>query len=234
MSLDGKVVLITGATGGLGRRLSQCLADDGAHLALAARTFRDLYGMENELLERNRKAVGFPCDVRYEDEAIRLVHRVVNRFGRIDCLINAAGVSGPRQSLVDYPLDPWREVIATNLTGGFLMCREVLPWMQRQKGGSIINVTSSVTSGKSGWGALLASKCGVEGITRMLAAEMRDSGIRVNMVDVGMPKSEKRAVECPAEIAAPFLWLAGDDSGKTSGRRIVASEFKAPAPEAIQ
>jgi len=229
MSLDGKVVLITGATGGLGRRLTQSLADDGAQLALASRTFRDLYAVETELLERNRKAVGFPCDVRYEDEAIRLVHRVVNRFGRIDCLINAAGVSGPRQSLVDYPLDPWREVIATNLTGGFLMCREVLPWMQRQKSGSIINVTSGVTSGKAGWGAVVASRCGIEGMTRMLAAELRDSGIRVNMVDVGMPKSDKRAQECPPEVAAPFLWLAGDDSIQANGKRIVAAEFTAPA-----
>lgn len=234
MSLDGKVVLITGATGGLGRTLTRAFADDGAHLALAARTFRDLYEMENGLLERSRKAVAFPCDVRYEDEVIRLVHRVVSRHGRIDCLINAAASSGPRQSLVDYPLDPWREAIATNLTGAYLMCREVLPWMQRAGAGSIINVTSGVTSGKTGWGALVASQCGVEGLTRMLAAETRDSGVRVNMVDVGMPKSDKRAAECPPEIAAPFLWLAGDASLKTSGRRIIAAEFSTPAAESIQ
>lgn len=230
MSLEGKIVLITGATGGLGRRLTHAFADDGAHLALAARTFPDLYAMENELLARNRRAVGFPCDVRYEDEAIRLIHRVVNRFGRIDCLINAAGAAGPRQVLVDYPLDPWRDVISTNLTGTFLMCREVLPWMLRQNAGSIINVTSGVTSGKSGWGAYLASKCAVEGMTRMLATEVRDGGVRVNMVDVGTPKVDKRGADCPQEVATPFLWLASDDSSKANGKRIVASEFTVPAP----
>lgn len=229
MSLNGKIVLITGATGGLGRRLTHAFAEDGAHLALAARTFRDLYDMENELLERNCKAVGFPCDVRYEDEVIRLVHRVVNRFGRIDCLINAAATASPRQALVDQSLDPWRDAIATNLTGAFLMCREVLPWMLRQNAGSIVNVTSGVTSGKSGWGAVVASRCGVEGMTKMLAAELRDSGVRVNMVDVGIPKIDRRGGECPAEIAAPFLWLAGDAAEKASGKRIVAAEFSRPA-----
>lgn len=230
MSLDGKIILITGATGALGRRLTQAFADEGAHLALAARTFHALYEMENELLGRNRKAVAFPCDVRYEDEVIRLVHRVVNRFGRIDCLITAASASGPRQPVLDYPLDPWRDVISTNLTGTFLMCREVLPWMLRQNAGSIINVTSGVTSGKAGFGAYLASKCAVEGMTRMLAAETRESGVRVNMVDVGIPKSEKRAAEFPAEVVSPFTWLAADESSKTNGKRIVAAEFTMPTP----
>ena len=230
MSLDEKIVLVTGATGALGRRLIQAFADEGARLALVSRTFRELYEMENELVERGRKAVSFPCDVRYEDEVIRLVHRVINRHGRIDCLINAASAVGPRQAIVDYPLDPWRDAIATNLTGAYLMCREVLPWMLRVSAGSIINVTSGVTSGKAGWGAFVASKCGVEGLTRLLAAETRESGVRVNMVDIGTPKPDKRAVECAPEIAAPFLWLASDASGKSSGKRIVAAEFTAPTP----
>jgi len=230
MPLDDKVILLTGATGSLGRRLTRAFADAGARLALCARSFASLYELETGLIADGGKAVAFPCDVRYEDEVIRLVHRVVERFRRIDSLINAASVLGPKQPIVDYPFEPWRDAIATNLTGTYLMCREVLPWMMRQETGSIVNVTSgAVQSGKPGSGAFMASKCGVEGLTRLLAEETRDSGVRVNMVDVGTPRPDRRGHECSPELAAAFLWLADDASAGTSGRRIVATEFESPA-----
>jgi len=230
MALDDKVILISGATGSLGARLTRAFAATGARLALCARTFASLYELETALIADGGKAVAFPCDVRYEDEVIRLIHRVVERYRRIDCLINAAAVIGPKQPVVDYPLDPWRDVISTNLTGTFLMCREVLPWMLRQQSGSIINVTSSAAlASKSGGGAFMASKCAVEGMTRMLADETRGTGVRVNMIDVGQPRSDRRTLETSPEVTPPFLWLADDASARTSGRRIVAAEFSPPS-----
>lgn len=232
MALDDKVILISGATGSLGARLTRAFAATGARLALCARTFASLYELETTLIADGGKAVAFPCDVRYEDEVIRLIHRVVERYRRIDCLINAAAVIGPKQPVVDYPLDPWRDVISTNLTGTFLMCREVLPWMLRQQSGSIINVTSGVAlASKSGGGAFMASKCAVEGMTRMLADETRGTGVRVNMIDVGQPRSDRRSQETSPEVTPPFLWLADNASAKTNGRRIVAAEFSTPTAD---
>ena len=231
MPLTDKVVLITGGTGALGRRLIDAFSQSGATVAFCARDFNRLYPIEQRLVAAGRRAVALPCDVRYDDEVVRLIHRVVDRFGRIDCLINAASVVGPRAPIVDYPLDPWRDVLATNLTGVYFTCREVLPWMTRQRAGSIVNVTSAVVpAARPGWGAFVASKCGLEGLTRMLAEEVRESGVRVNLVDFGTPRLDKTAVDLPDSAAAPFLWLADDASAAVSGRRLIAAEFNAHRP----
>lgn len=230
-SLHDKVVLVTGASGKLGNRLVTAFAEAGAPLAFSDRHRATLEPIHADLQARGKEAVAFTCDVRDEHEVIRLVHRVVRHFGRIDVLINAASVVGPRLPVADYPVDPWRDVIATNLTGTFLVCREVLPWMLRQGSGSIVNVTSAVSaSTKPQWGAFLASKCGVEGLTQMLAAEVRDAGVRVNVVDFGTPRADKRTPKSADGWARPFLWLASDDSATTTGQRIRAGSFQPNPP----
>lgn len=223
MSLHGKVVILTGATGALGRHLLEALALNGAAVACCGRQFNELYRIECQFAERGCKVHAFACDVRYEDEVVRLVHRVVQRFGRLDCLINGASMVGPRTAIIDYPIEPWRDVLATNLTAAYVLSREVLPWMTRQRSGSIINVTSSVAhAARPGWGAFVASKCGLEGLTRMLAEEVRDCGIRVNLVDFGTPGGELPDIHA---AVPPFLWLASDASAHATGRRICVSEF---------
>lgn len=225
-SLRDKVVLVTGASGKLGRRLVSAFDEVGAITAYCARTRAELETLPIDLESVGRRSMALSCDVRDEHEVIRLVHRVVQRFGRIDVLVNAASVVGPRLPLADYPADPWRDVIATNLTGTFLVCREVLPWMMRQGSGSIVNVTSSIiSSSRPQWGAFLASKCGVEGLTQMLAAEVRESGVRVNLVDFGTPRSDNRTPQSADGWAGPFLWLASDASADTSGERIRMGAF---------
>ncbi len=227
--LKDKVALITGATGKLGRRLVEAFAGEGASVAFCSRRAQDLLPIEQGLRERGCTAMADTCDVRDESDVVRLVHRVMQRFGRVDVLVNAASMVGPRVPLMDYPADPWFDVIATNLNGTFLVCREVLPWMTRQGSGSIVNVSSAVSQApRPQWGAFLASKCGIEGLTQMLATEVRDHGVRVNVVDFGTPRADNRTPQSADDWSKPFLWLASDESTDTTGQRIrVASFLKA-------
>ena len=226
MSLRGKTVLITGATGTIGRPIVEACSRAEATLAITTRRLADTLEMERELLRRGINAVILPCDLRYEEDVIRLVHRLAQRFGRIDAVINAAIIAGPRLSTVDYPVDPWRDVMATNVTGTFLVCREVLPWMVRQGSGSIINVTDSLAGARGDKSAAYAlSMQTVDHLTRLLAGEVKNSGVRVNAVDIGQLSPAARRREGGADWRGPFLWLAGDDSTNVTGRRIQAKGF---------
>lgn len=230
----GKVVLISGASGTFGRALVEAFASAGARMALCGRDAAALQELVLRLYERGAAALAVPADIRQEDDVIRMVHRVVQRFGRIDVVINAVAVTGPRAALVDYPTDPWRDVIATNLTGTYLICREVLPWMARQGGGSIVNVTTGADDRPdAAWGALAASECAVAGMTRMLAAEVKDQGVRVNIVELARVRSRRGAHRADGSGARSehdsrldaFLWLASPASAEVTGQRIDSAEF---------
>lgn len=224
MSVHGKVILITGATTAMGRQLVGLFLSEGASLAIGVRRMSELVPLRQSMAADEERLFIVPCDVRDEGDVVRTVHRVIRRFGRIDVLINAAAIVGPKTPVVDYPIDPWRNVIATNLTGTYLLCREVLPWMQRQGCGSIINVTSSLTtSARPEWGAYLVSTHSIEGLTRLLAAELKGSGVRVNAVEVASPSATGRGDE--SEWLQAFLWLASDASAAKNGERIRAADF---------
>lgn len=225
-SLEGKVVLITGSTGPMGHALVDAFLDSGAGLALCVRRMAHLPELEQKLRARDKHAMIVPCDLRYEENVVRLIHRVVQRYGRIDVIVNAALICGPRLAVIDYPIDPWRDVLATNLTGAYLVCREALPWMTRQGSGSIINVTSSLTSStRSKWGAYLVSNHGIEGLTKLLAMELKDTRIRVNSVDIGLLTPDLKPSMPGTSWVNAFLWLASDESAGQTGERIRAADF---------
>jgi NAD(P)-dependent dehydrogenase (short-subunit alcohol dehydrogenase family) len=159
----------------------------------------------------------------------------VERFGRVDVLVNNAGLLGPRVRIEDYPEEEWRRVIDVNLTGPYLVLKAAIPHVP--EGGSIINVVSGVsTEGRAEWGAYSVSKFGVESLTQILAAELKDRGIRVNSVDPGGMRTEMRAAAypdedpttriTPEENTAVFLYLASDESIEVTGERFKAQEFQ--------
>lgn len=228
MSLRGKTVLVTGATGAIGRPIVEACSQAEATLAITTRRLADSAEIERELLQRGIDAAILPCDLRYEEDVVRMVHRLAQRFGRIDVVINAAVIAGPRLSALDYPVDPWRDVIATNVTGTFLVCREVLPWMIRQRSGSIVNITDSLTGSRGGNSAAYAlSMQTVDHLTRLLAGEVKGTGVRVNAVDLGQLSPTSRRHKDSSDWTEPLLWLAGDESINVTGRRIQTKGFVA-------
>ncbi|MCK6457719.1 MAG: SDR family oxidoreductase [Phycisphaerae bacterium] len=229
VTLRDKVVLITGASRGLGRDLVYQLASAGAAVAFCARRYQNLQPIEEELTGAGRAAMAVPCDVRAEADVIRMIHRVERRFGAIDGVINNATIYGPRVPIEEYPLDAWREVVETNLTGAFIVCREAIPAMTRRGDGSIINITHGIAAtGRRDLGAFLASKCALEGFSLMLANELKAIGIRVNIVDPSPARTDARNATIRAGDPGMHLfnWLVADASKGVTGRRLRAADYR--------
>jgi len=180
-SLMDKVAVITGASSGIGRATALALAARGARLSLLARSQEALSQVAEQAIAAGAgEALCHSCDVRDEVAVEQSIAATLERFGRLDILINSAGLS--LNGEVDgYALEDWRTVIETNLTGMFLTCRAVLPQMKRQGAGEIINISSG--AGRNGikqMAAYCASKFGVIGFTESLALEVRNDNIRVS------------------------------------------------------
>jgi NAD(P)-dependent dehydrogenase (short-subunit alcohol dehydrogenase family) len=231
----GKVVMITGASQGLGKALTLACAEEGANLVISSRKAGSLDPVAEEAEGSGVKVLAIPGDVSRSTHVEMLVEAALERFGRIDVLVNNAGLLGPRVPIEEYPEDEWRKVLEANLTGPFLVARAVVPYMP--EGGSIVNVTSGVSiEGRPRWGAYSVSKFGVEGLTQILAAELEERGIRVNSVDPGGMRTQMRAAAypdedpntlvTPEENTAVFLYLASDESRNVTGERFKAQEFQ--------
>ncbi|HEX5848216.1 MAG TPA: SDR family oxidoreductase, partial [Rubrobacter sp.] len=182
--LEGKVALITGASQGLGRALALAFAREGARVVVNARSEESVRPIAGEVEEAGGEVLAVAADVSKDSDVKRLVDETVERFGRIDVLVNNAGLLGPRVAIADYPEDEWRRVIDANLTGPFLVSKAAIPHLS--EGASIINLVSGVSvEGRAEWGAYSVSKFGLEGLNQILAAELAERGVRVNAVDPG-------------------------------------------------
>jgi NADP-dependent 3-hydroxy acid dehydrogenase YdfG len=184
MGISGQTVaVVTGASSGIGLATAHALARKGARTALLARSSSRLERASDQVRAIGAAdAASIACDVRNEDQVESAIKTIVERWGRVDILINNAGLSlnGP---LDGYALSDWRTVIDTNLTGTFLMCRAVIPVMKRQGGGQIINVASGAgRNGIANMAPYCASKFGVIGLTEALGLEVRNQNIRVSSV----------------------------------------------------
>lgn len=240
MELEGKVVMISGGSKGLGAALARRFAREGAKVSLCARGEEDLREIADELVVDIDGADVFvrSADVTSEEEISSWVEDTLAKFGRIDAFVNNASLLGPRVGIAEYPLDDWRKVIDVNLTGAFVCARAVIPAL-RENGGSIVHVSSGVGDhGRPYWGAYSASKNGVEALSQMMAGELEEDGIRSNAVDPGKMRTEMRAAaypdEDPATLPTPdqvtdvFLYLVSDASSGVSGQRFRAQEFERP------
>jgi len=177
-SLKGKVALVTGGSQGIGRAIAQALAEEGCNLVLSARNASRLERVKTELSPTGVRIAALACDVRDEKSVARLSGAIQKEFARLDILVNCAGIVSPMRPARELSLPEWQDVLATNLTGMFLVTRAVLPLMER--GATIANVLSmSAKQAFPNQAAYNASKFGALGFTETLRAELRGEGIRV-------------------------------------------------------
>ncbi|HZY65040.1 MAG: SDR family oxidoreductase [Actinomycetota bacterium] len=233
--MEGKVALVTGASQGLGKALALAYAEEGAKVVINSRSESSIQPVSEEIEGKGAEVLAVEADVSEVGDVRKLVDAAVERFGRIDVLVNNAGVLGPRVEILEYPEDEWRKVIDANLTGPYLVSKAAIPHMP--EGGSIINVVSGVSvQGRAEWGAYSVSKFGIEGLTQILAAELEERGLRVNAVDPGGMRTDMRAAAYPEEDPSTkitpeentdvFLYLASDESRGVTGERFKAQEFQ--------
>ena len=234
-SLKDKVAVVTGASQGIGRDTALALAEAGAKVAAAARNEEKLAALVSEIRAAGGEAFAVKMDVADADQVKAGFKQVVDKFGRLDILVNNAAVT--RDGLaMRMKKDDWDTVLETNLTGAHLCIQQALATMMRARAGRIINISSVVAqSGNPGQANYVAAKAGLIGLTKAIAVEMASRGITVNAVAPGfietpmtdiLPEQVKEALKTriplgrmgrPRDVAAAIVFLASDEAGYITG-----------------
>jgi NAD(P)-dependent dehydrogenase (short-subunit alcohol dehydrogenase family) len=191
--LEGKVAIITGGGYGIGKQIAIAYSRAGAAIVLAARSQGPLEETRSELSQKGARCFAVTADVSQEADCKRMVDTALAQFGRVDVLVNNAGIAGPTKKTTEMSLAEWREVIDINLTGAWLASRAVIPTMERQHSGDILNISSG--AGRRGYplrSPYAASKWGMIGLTQTLAGEWGTAGIRANCI-------------CPGAVEGPRI-----------------------------
>lgn len=240
----GKTVLVTGASYGLGEGFALAFAEAGADLVLTARTKEMLDVVAERCRAHGSKVTVAPGDVAVEDDVVRVVKTGIAEHGKIDVLVNNAGVSDLRGlSAEQYDTATWNWILSIDLTGAFMFLREVGKHMLERRSGSIVNICSIMGSGgnESNVIAYAAAKGGLRNVTQQLGCEWADRGVRVNSVSPGFIVTEmvrpvletlgmdkwiasrtpmRRIGELP-EVVAPVMFLASDAASYITGHDLL-------------
>jgi NAD(P)-dependent dehydrogenase (short-subunit alcohol dehydrogenase family) len=241
--LYGKVALITGASSGIGQAAAHLFAREGACVVLAARRDARLRAIATEIIDAGGQAAWLAGDVREEAYAQALVALATSRFGGLDIAFNNAGTLGARVQTTTLAAQAWREALDTNLSGAFFGAKHQIPAMLARGGGSLIFTSTFVghTVGFPCTAAYAASKAGLIGLTRALAAEFGPQAIRVNALLPGgthTPMAEEmngtpealaqvaqlhalKRIAQPEELARAALFLASDEAAFMTGSALL-------------
>lgn len=243
--LEERVAIVTGGGHGIGKAYCKGLAGEGARIVIAEVDKKAADQTADELLSDGADVLAVQTDVADEASTLNMAAKTLERWGRIDVLVNNAAVFATipisRGPLEEVSLEEWDLVMAVNLRGIFLCCKAVLPAMKRQGKGKIINISSGTAlSGSAGRIHYVTSKAGVLGFTRTLAREAGPSGINVNAIAPGSTLSEEnpteeivrmraarvddrsfKRVQLPADLVGTVLFFASDASDFITGQTLV-------------
>jgi len=239
MTLDDEVILVTGASRGLGKSMVERFSAEGARVVLTA---RDEEQMEAVAADLPGESLVVPADARDADDVATVVGETVDAFGRVDTLVNNAGVSilgmqDDRKFIQDVTEEEYDTVLEVNLKGVFLFTREVLPQMYEQGRGNVVNISSGLgRRAIAGAGCYVASKWGLEGFTRVTALEGEERGVNANALDPGgrvntdiwahLPDEERQQILQPDVMDDAAVMLAAQGPDGVSGESMTAEEWE--------
>jgi NAD(P)-dependent dehydrogenase (short-subunit alcohol dehydrogenase family) len=236
MQLTGKVALVTGAGAGLGRAVALRYAQEGAQMVAVSLIAGELEEVRATAEQQGRAITTVQCDVGDAGAVDALARTVLDRFGRLDILVNNAAIIIVKP-IEETSVEEWDRLLATNLRGSFLFCRAFVPAMKAQRSGVIINVSSqSGVKGFIGEAAYCPSKFGLEGLTFTLALELEPWNIRVIATHPGIgmrtpmsmttyDEEARKTWQDPAVIAPGFVYMATEPNDVLSGHRYNAYEM---------
>jgi NAD(P)-dependent dehydrogenase (short-subunit alcohol dehydrogenase family) len=235
MMLKGQVAIVTGGGRGIGRAIARRFAAEGASVVVAARSESEIESVAKEIQTAGGRAAAVKADVSQEAGAEKIVQAARKAFGAIHILVNNAGIYGPVLPAEKITPQEWDDVIAVNLRGPFLMSRLVLPEMYERGSGAIVNITSIAAKAAFSFNSpYAASKAGLMGLTRTLAAESARKGVRVNAVSPGPVPETKMSQELGRGLAK-YLQMDGEQlfkgmlQGILQGRPQTEEEIAAAA-----
>ncbi|HEX7080232.1 MAG TPA: YciK family oxidoreductase [Gammaproteobacteria bacterium] len=231
--LEGRVILITGTTRGIGRALALAAARHGATVLLHGRNRPALEQLHDEVAKIGPTPAIAQLDLERAQgpEYQHLTSEIESSFGRLDGLVHNAAILGDRSPIEHHDIGVWQRVMHVNVNTVFILTRCLLPLLKQSPDASLIFTTSGVgRKGRAYWGAYSASKFAVEGLAQILADELDKTSIRVNCINPGATRTQMRAraypaedpetVKPPEEVVGPYLYLLGPDSRGVSGQRL--------------
>ncbi len=235
--LSGRIILITGASDGIGRALAIEAAKVGAQVILHGRNVKKLEAVYDQIVAIDNAPrptiVTLDLATADSDAYVSLADGIEREFGRLDSLVHNAGILGKRLSIEQYDAAEWQQVLHVNLTAAFALTQALFPALKAAQEPSVIFTSSGVGRiGKPFWGAYAVSKFGTEALSQILAAENEHTAMRVNCINPGPVRTNMRLAAYPAEnrdelrtpvqVAPAYLYLLGPDSRGVTGQSLDA------------